>query len=113
MLIKKSQAKRVGNSKDCTVWEYDYPSELSSFATALIDGRYPDKGRVTNLDCEEVYYVVSGSGILHSEKGDFVLGQGDFYFFVKGEKYWVEGKSLFLVVFNTPKWTPEQHRGVD
>jgi mannose-6-phosphate isomerase-like protein (cupin superfamily) len=113
MLIKKSQSKKIENSKNCTVWEYEYPSDLSSFATALINGRYPDKKRVTNLECEETYYVVSGSGVVHSDFGDFKIGQGDLYFFKKAEKYWVDGKNLVLVLVNAPKWTPEQHKDVE
>lgn len=113
MLIKKNQSKKLENYKDCTVWEYEYPSTLFSFATALINGRYPDKQQVTNLKCEEIYYVLSGSGVVHSEFGDFKIEQGDLYFFKKGEKYWVEGKNLFLVLVNAPKWTPEQHKNID
>lgn len=113
MLIKKYQSKKVENSKDCVVWEYEYPSSLFSFATALINGRYPDKGQVTNLECEEIYYVVSGSGIIHSEFGDFKIEKRDMYFFKKAEKYWVEGKDLFLVLVNAPKWVAEQYRNIE
>jgi mannose-6-phosphate isomerase-like protein (cupin superfamily) len=110
MFVEKSQTKKVQNSKDCTVWEYEYPSNLFSFATALINGRYPSEGKVANLECEEIYYVISGAGIVHSEFGDFKIKEGDLYFFKKSERYWVEGKNLFLVLVNAPKWFPEQHK---
>ena len=113
MLIKKSDAKKMQNSDSCTVWEYAYPSKLFSSATALINGRYPDKGQVTNLECEEIIFVVSGSGVVHSEKGDFELNEGDLYFFDKAEKFWFEGKELFLVVVNAPNFRPEQHKLID
>jgi mannose-6-phosphate isomerase-like protein (cupin superfamily) len=113
MIVKKVQSKKIQNSKDCTVWEYAIPSKLFSFATTLINGRYPDKGRVTNLECEEIYYVVSGSGIVHSENGDFEIEKGDLYFFEKAEKYWVEGKNLLLVLVNAPPWFVEQHKNID
>ncbi|MBD3362354.1 hypothetical protein GF362_01390 [Candidatus Dojkabacteria bacterium] len=109
MKILKKEAKKVQNSPDCTVWEYEFPSELMSFATCLIDGRYPDKGRVSNTECEEIYFVLSGDGTVHSEEGDFDLAKGDMYAFKKGEKYWVEGNEFRLALFNAPKWTPEQH----
>ena len=108
MLIKKSQAKKKTNSEACSVWEYDFQSDNMSFATAYIDGRFPDKGRVANMGCEEIYYVLSGSGIIHSEFGDFNIEEGDLYHFKKGEKYWSEGKELKLVLVNAPKWSPEQ-----
>ncbi len=113
MLIKKSNSTKIENSKDCVVWEYEYPSKNFSFATALINGRYPDEKKVTNLECEEVYYVISGSGVVHSEKGDFEINGGDLYFFEKAEVYWVEGDKLLLALVNAPKWTPEQHKVVD
>lgn len=113
MLVKKKQSRKIENSKDCTVWEYAYPSKLFNFATALINGRYPDKARVTNTECEEIYYVISGKGIVHSEKGDFKIKKGDLYFFEKAEKYWIEGKKLFLVLVNAPPWFAEQHKNID
>ena len=113
MLIKKAESEKKSNSRLCTVWEYGYPSEDFSFATALIDGRYPEEKRVTNLECEEVYYIISGSGTVHSEKGDFEISEGDLYFFEKREVYWIEGDDLLLALVNAPKWTPEQHKIVD
>ncbi len=113
MLVKKSESIKIAASKVCTVWEYEFPSKNFSFATALINGRYPEQKRVTNLECEEIYYVISGTGIVHSEKGNFQIGEGDLYFFCKGEMYWVEGNKLLLVLVNAPKWTQEQHKIVD
>jgi mannose-6-phosphate isomerase-like protein (cupin superfamily) len=110
MLVKKKNRKKIQNSPQCIVWEYDFPSSLSSFATAKIDGRYPEAGRVANLACEEIYYVLSGTGTVHSEHGTFKIKEGDLYFFKKKEKYWVMGKQLFLVLVNAPKFTPEQHK---
>lgn len=73
MLIKKSAAQEYKNSSECSVWEYEFPSKILSFATAYIDGRYPENNRVTNPDCEEIYYVLSGGGVVHSEKGVFEI----------------------------------------
>lgn len=113
MLIKKEGAKRHDSSDTCSVWEHSHPTESLSFATALIDGRYPQEKRATNLSCEQIYYAISGSGSIHSDKGDFNLNQGDSYYFERGERYWVDGSKLVLAVMNSPKWTPEQYRIVD
>lgn len=113
MLLQKSSALEKKISEMGTVWEYEYPSKLFSFATALIHGRYPEGKRSVNTECEQAYYVLSGSGTVHSEKGDFKVAEGDVYFFEKGEIYWVEGNKLSLVLVNAPKWFPEQHRIVD
>ncbi|HNQ31787.1 MAG TPA: hypothetical protein PKG71_04610 [Candidatus Woesebacteria bacterium] len=112
MLISKSQTKKDTKSDQCTVWGYDFPSKLLSFATAYINGRYPDIDRVSNLDCEGIYYVTGGSGVVHSEFGDFKIIAGDVYHFKKAEKYWVEGKDLKLVLVNAPKWTINQYKKV-
>ncbi|MEN7982517.1 MAG: hypothetical protein ABFQ65_03655 [Nanoarchaeota archaeon] len=113
MLIKKSNANKFENSKNCVVWEYKFPSKNFSYATALIDGRYPEQKRMANLECEEIYFVISGHGIVHSEKGDFKTNGGDLYFFEKGEAYGIEGTQLFIALTNVPKWTPEQYKIVD
>lgn len=110
MLIKRSDSIKKENTKDCTVWEYEYPSTLFSFATALINGRYPEEKSCVNQECEELYYVLSGTGVIHSDKGYFEINQGDLYFFEKGEVYWVEGRDLSLVLVNAPKWRMEQHK---
>ena len=113
MLIKKSQAKKKTNSKQCFVWEYDSQSENVSFATAYINGRFPDKGRIANTGCEEIYYVLSGSGVIHSEFGDFNIEEGDLYHFKKGEKYWSKGKELKFVLINAPRWSSEKLKMVE
>jgi mannose-6-phosphate isomerase-like protein (cupin superfamily) len=113
MLVKKAEAKKIDNSPDCTIWEYALPTQDFSYATASITGRYPEQGRVVNLECAELYFVLSGSGIVHSTKGDFEIGVGDVYYFEKGEVFWVEGANLSLALVNAPSWTSEQHRRVD
>jgi mannose-6-phosphate isomerase-like protein (cupin superfamily) len=113
MIIKKNQAHKAENASTCTVWEYEYPSDSSSFGTALISGRYPEQGRVLNTECEEIYFVISGSGIVHTSKGDFEVNQGDLFFFEKNQPYWVDGEDLYIALFNTPKWRMDQHRIVD
>jgi mannose-6-phosphate isomerase-like protein (cupin superfamily) len=110
MLIKKEQARQKKNSNDCTVWEYEYPISSFSFATALITGRYPEEKRSVNLECAELYYVISGSGSIHTDKGDFLVNQGDSYYFEKGEAYWVEGNNLLIALINVPGWRFEQYK---
>ena len=113
MIIEKSEVVRKSNSSACTVSEYPYPSRNSSIATAQIDGRYPEKGRALNTKCEMAYYVISGEGVVHTDRGDFLISEGDLYYFETGERYWIEGDSLFVVVVNAPAWTPEQYSESD
>ncbi len=113
MLIKKEHSHKKSNSDNCIVWEYDSKNENYNIATAFIDGRYPDEKRVVNLEIEEIYYVSSGSAIIHSEKGDFKIEQGDVYYFEKNEKFWLEANKLSLVVMCVPAFRLEQHKIVD
>jgi len=110
MLIKKEVKQ---NSSSCIVWEYDYPSKDSSFATALINGCYPDKGKSVNLECEQIYYIISGLGTIYSEKGDFSIVAGDAYYFDKGEAYSISGNNLLVAIINSPKWNPAQYKIVN
>jgi hypothetical protein len=70
MLIKKAETKKVSNSDNCTVWEYDTQTEKFNVATAYLDGRFPDEKRVVNLKLEEVYFVQSGSAVIHTQGGE-------------------------------------------
>lgn len=112
MLIKKSEAIEFKNSESCTVWEYDFPSENLGLATAFIDGRYPEEGRGTNLKCKQILFVISGSGKIYSEKGEFKINNGDSYFFEEKEPYYIEGNKLLVVIINAPKWQVEQYKKV-
>lgn len=113
MLIKKENTSEYQHSPACTVWEYEFSNKNFSCARAYIDGRYPKTKKVMNLDCEETYFVISGSGTIHSQKSDIEINEGDIYVFDKEEVYRVEGKQLFLILTSIPKRTPEQHKTVE
>ncbi|NMC51485.1 hypothetical protein GYA54_02005 [Candidatus Kuenenbacteria bacterium] len=112
MKISAQQAKEKKLNNSTTIWEYDLPSKNLSFSRAHINGRFPQKGLATNSECEEIYYIVGGSGTVHSKFGDFEINKGDIYHFIKGEKYWTEGRDLAVVLFNSPRWTPEQFKEI-
>ena len=113
MLIKKESTTSKQNSPGCTVNEHDHPTNNLSLATSTINGRYPEQKRVTNLECEEICYVISGSGTIQSYKGTFEITEGDSYHFKIGEKYSIEGNNLKLVLINAPKWRLDQHKVVE
>ena len=113
MLIKKRDTQEHENSKSCFVREYEHQTEKLGFATARINGRYPDKKKVVNLESEQIFYVLSGTGEIHSDKGDFEISEGDSYHLERGEKYWMQGSKLVVALMNAPKWNPDQYRVVD
>jgi len=66
-----------------------------------------------NLDCEQVYYVISGTGIIYSEKGEFKIEKGDLYYFERKEMYYVVGNNLEVCIINSPKWNFEQYKSIE
>jgi mannose-6-phosphate isomerase-like protein (cupin superfamily) len=113
MLIKKENAREKANSKECTVWEYDFPSKNLGFATAKINGRYPEKGKAMNTICDEMYYVISGEAVVHTADGEFKIKQGDAFLFEKNKWYWVEAKNLFIALPTAPAWYFEQYKQLE
>jgi mannose-6-phosphate isomerase-like protein (cupin superfamily) len=108
MLIRKSERKEKQLARDSFVWEYPLHNKNLGVATAKINGRFPESGRTVNKVCQEVYYVVSGSGKLFVENEEIDLGEGDIYQINSGKKYYVIGKNLVLVCPTHPEWYPEQ-----
>ncbi len=113
MIIKKENSIKKQNSQSCTVWTYDFLSNKIDFATAKINGRYPEKGKALNTECDMIYYVISGKGTVYNALGEFELKQGDAFFFEKNKWYWVEGQDLFIAIPSAPAWTLDQYKEID
>ena len=62
--------------------------------TATINGRYLDSGKVINKICDEICYVISGNGVIHTEDGNFKINKEDAFYLEKNKWYWVEGNNL-------------------
>lgn len=109
MHIQKKNAflKKKGS---CTVWEYGIGKKDLGIAQAKINGRYPEKGKAINVDCDLVYFIADGSGIIHTQQGSYTLQKDDIFFIKKGNWYWVEGANLTVILPSTPAWFPEQYR---
>jgi mannose-6-phosphate isomerase-like protein (cupin superfamily) len=112
-LVEKKSAEKIAIAKTCTIYEYPLSSSVLSLITAKIHGRYPESGKSVNSACEQIYYVISGSGTLHTDRGTHALHPGDVYSFLIGEAYFVEGNELNVVVTNSPAWKKEQYYHLD
>jgi mannose-6-phosphate isomerase-like protein (cupin superfamily) len=112
MLIKKESSHKKQNTEDCTVWEYDFPNKNLGFAVSKINNRYPTEGKAVNTKCDILYYVISGSGIVHQESGNFEINEGDAFFFEKEKWYWIEGKNLTIALPSVPAWNVEQYKEI-
>ena len=110
MYIPKEKVRGFKHAPNCLVWQYELEDDKMSFAKVYIDGKYPKKGFVANSACKQLCYVTTGSCIIHSEKGDFKIGQSDVYYIDVNEKFWIDGQKVFLIFVNNPAWTATQYK---
>ena len=108
MIIKKSERKKHFNSPKCIAYEYDHEDKDINIACIEINGRYPDKGRVTNKICKEIVFVVEGKGKIEIDDKKLLISEGDSVFIQPNQKYFFEGK-LIITASCHPTWYPEQH----
>lgn len=109
MLIKKDQARKKSNSESCIVWEYDFPNKNLWFAIWKINWRFPTTWKNLNHECDEIYYVLSGTGVLHYAGLDYELHEWDAFFLEKETAYWLEWNDLLLALPTQPTFFPEQY----
>jgi len=112
MIIKKENRVVHKNSDKCIAYEYSIEDKDINIAYIEIDGRYPDKGRVTNTECKEMLFVVEGSGKVVVEGKEIALNTHDVALILPNQKYYFEGK-LKMVMPCSPAWFPKQHKEVD
>ena len=110
-IIHKNQTEKFKNSDVCTAIEYPLGDKDINGAIVELSGRYPDEGRVVNLKCKELAYIIEGSGRVVVEGEEAMLNKGDLILIEAGEKYFWEG-DLKMFVPCTPAWYPEQHKEV-
>lgn len=111
-LVLKSQTETHKNSESCTAIEYPMGDEDINGAVVKLDGRYPTKGRVMNVKCKELCYVIEGSGKVVVNGQETILHQGDSILIEPGEAYFWDGQ-LTMFVPSSPAWYPGQHKEVE
>jgi len=111
-IIHKEQTKDFKNGENCLAREYPLADNDINGAIVEIAGRYPGVGRVVNLKCKELAYIIKGSGKVVIENQEINLSEGDLLLIEPEEKYFWDG-DLTMFVPCTPAWYPEQHKEVD
>lgn len=109
--VRKGQAEKFKNSDVCIATEYSLKDRDINGAVIELKGRYPKKGRVTNLKCKELAYVISGSGKVVVENKEVKLKKGDLVLIKPKERFFWKG-NLIMFVPCVPAWKPEQHKEV-
>ncbi len=108
-IIRKDQTEKLKNSEACLATEYPLSDKDINGAIIELTGRYPAQGRVVNLECKEMSFVVKGSGKVVVENKAINLEAGDLILIEPGEKYFWDG-NLTLFIACTPAWHPAQHQ---
>ncbi|MFA4930301.1 MAG: hypothetical protein WC570_00325 [Patescibacteria group bacterium] len=108
MLIKKLQTRQKVNSKTCRVFEYDFHRPNLGVAQVEINGNYPEYGWAMNKESDQIIYCLTGKLVVECNQDKYELGPDDAVFIDKGDKYWLNGQCV-LVVINSPEWTLEQY----
>lgn len=110
-VVYAAERQKFQTSKACSVLEYPMEENEMNGAVIQLNGRYPDTGWVTNLECKELGYVIRGAGKLVTEGDQVLLSEGDMVLILPNEKYFWEG-TMTLFITTTPAWTIEQHRKI-
>lgn len=110
-IARKNQTKVFKNSAICIAIEYPMGDKDINGAVIKLKGRYPEKGRVVNLECKEMAYVIEGFGKVEVEGKIIELNEGDLILVDPGEKFFWEG-DLTMFISCTPAWHPRQHKWI-
>ena len=109
--ISASAARRIAVAPEFTILEYGPLGDgIANGTVAHIAGRYPLAGWGMNILCDELVYVVSGTGTLETPTGQTSLQPGDIAFVPKGQKIAWRGDNLVVFIPCVPAWHPEQHQ---
>ena len=90
-IVKQEQAKKFKYADTSSVLEYsiDLNEKNLDFCINEINGRYPGKGYCSNLECEELCYILEGNGTIYKRDGEwFRFKKGDIIFIHKKDIYY-------------------------
>ncbi|MBU3965254.1 DUF861 domain-containing protein [Patescibacteria group bacterium] len=107
--LSKNQTKIFKNSDTCTAIEYPLDDKDINGAVIELNGRYPEKGRVVNLKCKELAYIINGSGKAVIEGKKIKFSEGDLILIEPGEKFFWEGNAIMFISC-APAWYSEQYK---
>ena len=112
MLIKKESCKIKQITPISRVFEYPDPSKDLGIAVSELNGRVPAVGKMVNNVCQEVYYVISGSGEVFYKGETFMLEEGDVFYIEAKTPFHVEADNLNLLLVTSPAFFVEQWENV-
>src|SRR5690242_2165240 len=111
-IVRKEDAVIYKNNDRCVITEYPMDDKDINGAVIKILGRYPEHGRVVNMKCKEMAYMIEGTGMAVIEGKEIMFQQGDVLLVEPGEKFFWEGHFTMFVPC-APAWYSEQHKEVE
>ncbi len=113
-MVKKENAMLINVAPQFKIIEYgSLGGGLTNGTVAVITSRYPEKGWGKNKVCDEIVYVISGSGFLEMPDKKEPLSEGDVAFVKKGQKIAWNGDNLKVFIPCIPAWTNKQHELIE
>ena len=110
--IKAQDGNRRKNSEACTAVEYEFEGEKNiNSAVIELNGRYPSEGFALNSICEEIVYIVDGSGKLITTETETIFSTGDMLKIEPNQRYYFDG-NVKLLISSSPAWYPEQYQNI-
>lgn len=110
-IVYRNQTNENIHSNSCKVIEYPLGDKDINGAIVKLSGRYPDIGRVVNLKCKELAFIIKGSGKIVVEDEETKLEKGDMVLIDSGEKYFWDG-NMTIFTSCAPAWYLKQHKKV-
>lgn len=113
MLIKKSCRDKRQISESGFVYSYPGTNQYLGIAVADFNGRVPDRGKMKNNICHEMYYVLSGSARVFINDMILNVHEGDAFQINPSEEVYVEAHNFKIVISTSPAFYPEQWENVE
>ena len=107
--ISLNKAEEIKNSDSCIATEYDFKDRDIDISTAVIKGRYPEKGFCVNTQVKEIIFVIDGRGEIFKGNERISFQKGDAILIDKNEKYFWNADCK-VVMSCSPAWHIEQHK---
>lgn len=111
-IIYKNETQIFKNGETCKAIEYPLGEKDIDNAIIEITGRYPEKGRATNLECKELAYIIKGFGSVFIEEKEINIEEGDLILIENNEKFFWDG-NLTLLISCSPAWSHEQYKNLE
>lgn len=111
-IVREEDAEKQKYAETSSVLEYSalLDEKNLDFCINQITGRYPVEGYCSNLEVEELCYVLDGEGTIYKKDGNSVhFGAGDVIFIHKKDIYYWDGDFRIAIVCS-PAWSKEQCR---